>query len=507
MKPSTSILIAATISITALLTPIQIAAQHTRYKLIDLGTFGGPTSGVSTNFLNDLVATQAISNDGTVAATADTSTPDPLCYFDDCFYPHALQWKNGVLTNLGTLPGGKNSSLEWISGNGLITGPSENGGTDPISSNPESHAVLWKRGQISDLGTLEGGNVSGPFAVNNRGQVVGFSTNGTADPFSFWYGGLPGGTQTRAFVSQNGLMQDLGTLGGPDAGAFLVNERGQIGGISYTSSTPNSNNGSLCGPNVPPQDPFLWEQGTMVDLGSLGGTCGYVNALNERGQLVGESTLAGNLAYHPFLWDKRNSPPLTDLGTFGGDNGLASWINNAGEIVGSADLQGNVIHHAVLWHHGAMMDLGTVGNDPCSRGFAINSKGQVVGGSSSCNTFLGAFLWENGGPMVDLNTLIPAGTDLTLSVAIFINDRGEIAGNGVLANGETHAYVLIPCGESDSGCRNSAANAMSATRAVQTPPNTNSGSPALRDAPNTMIRGFHRSLLGCYRCSGLQPQK
>jgi probable HAF family extracellular repeat protein len=507
VKSNKLILIAASISIIALALPTGAVAQHPRYKLVDLGTLGGPNSGVSANFLNDLVPAQDIGNNGTVAATADTSTHDPLCYFDDCFYSNAIEWKNGALTNLGTLPGGNGSFVEWVSKNGLVTGFAENGETDPINGNPEFRAVVWKKGQISDLGTLDGGHVSGSFAVNNRGQVAGFSTNGTADPFSFWYGGLPGGTQTRAFVSQNGLMQDLGTLGGPDAGAFLVNERGQIAGFSYTSSTSNSNNGSACAPNVPTQDPFLWEQGTMVDLGTLGGTCGYANALNERGQVVGQSSLEGNLVYHPFLWDKHNSPPLTDLGTFGGDNGWASWINDAGEIVVSADFPGDVIHHAGLWHQGVLTDLGTVGSDPCSRGFAINSKGQIVGGSSTCSAFVHAFLWEDGGPMVDLNTLVPTGSDLTLTEAIFINDRGEIAGNGVLSSGDTHAFLLIPCGESDDDCGDSAASTSLATQAVQIPQKANSSTPVSRDAPNRMTRGFDHSSLGWSRGSGVRQQK
>jgi hypothetical protein len=55
-----------------------------------------------------------------------------------------------------------------------------------------------------------------------------------------------------------------------------------------------------------------------------------------------------------------------------------------------------------------------------------------------------AVLWENG-EVLDLNTLVSSHTDLTLSEATFINDRGEISGFGTLANGETHAFVLIPC--------------------------------------------------------------
>jgi hypothetical protein len=49
--------------------------------------------------------------------------------------------------------------------------------------------------------------------------------------------------------------------------------------------------------------------------------------------------------------------------------------------------------------------------------------------------------------MVDLNTLIPPGSGIDLGGAVSINDRGEINGEGVLPNGDVHAFLLIPCDE------------------------------------------------------------
>src|SRR5215469_1654207 len=142
---------------------------------------------------------------------------------------------------------------------------------EPVLGVSQVRAVLWKDGHIRDLGTF-GGDLSQATAINNRGQIVGFALNQTPDPFSFFYTlfGLPSdGTQTRAFLWEDGWMQDLGTLGGPDAQAVFVNERGQVAGFSYTSSTPNPATGR------PTLNPFLWTKDAgMVDLGSCGGTSG-----------------------------------------------------------------------------------------------------------------------------------------------------------------------------------------------------------------------------------------
>lgn len=128
------------------------------------------------------------------------------------------------------------------------------------------------------------------------------------------------------------MMQDLGTLGGPDADALLINERGQIAGISYTSSTPNPS-------GMPTVDPFLWEKGKILDLGSFGGTYGAVGWLNNQGQVAGFSNLTGDTTAHPFLWSQAEG--MKDLGTLGGTFGLANWVNETGEVVGTATTQGD----------------------------------------------------------------------------------------------------------------------------------------------------------------------
>lgn len=149
---------------------------------------------------------------------------------------------------------------------------------------------------------------------------------------------------------------------------------------------------------------------------------------------------------------------LRDLGTLGGETSQAVWINDAGDVVGFADLPGSKTHHAVLWAKGHVHDLGTVGGDPCSHGESLNARGQVVGGSTDCFDFLHAFLWEEGGPMVDLNTLIRAGSSVQLTNAFNINERGEILAKaaplGLTPNDDAdlgHLALLIPCDEEHPG--------------------------------------------------------
>jgi probable HAF family extracellular repeat protein len=465
MKSKTFTLITSMTLFAALSVPARLTARdHSRYKLIDLGTFGGPHGYGSVN--GD--GFSLINNSGVVASFADTALPDPNapnhCFDPDCFLAHAFRWKDGVLTDLGALHGKNNNSAAGsINARGWMTGQSQTGLFDPILNGPGVHAVLWKHGHITDLGSL-GGNASLGIYVNDAGQVIGLSDNTTPDPFSLF--GI--GVQIRTFLWEDGLMRDIGTLGGPDSlpGASCSGQpRHQIVGASYTSFIPNPSTG------VPTLDPYLWNNGVMTDLGNLGGTMGAAQCINNRGQIIGMATLAGDLVNHAFFWD---DGVMKDLGTLGGDNSQAIWLNDAGDVVGSADLAGptgNQTHDAVLWRDGKIHDLGTVPGDPCSRGRGLNSRGQVVGGSSDCHNFLHAFVWEEGAPMLDLNTLIAPGSGYQLTNAININDRGEILAKadpiGVPPIDDQdlgHLMLLIPCeADDDEGCE---ANATAANTAA-----------------------------------------
>jgi probable HAF family extracellular repeat protein len=469
MKRNLAMYITALTLLAALAVAVQLAAQDKQdhphsphhYRLVDLGsTFGGPQSYFVPGSGLDFAGSSVLTGRGTVVGFADTPLPDPFPNFcwSNCLVDYTFQaGSDGVLTNLGALPGGGSSAPIWITANGLIAGTSENGQTDPLylGGFPEMHAVVWQQGQIMDLGTLpEGGYQSEANAVNSAGQVVGSALNSIPDANSmavgnFWYFYQPYGYQQRAFLwdKQHG-MQDLGTLpGGTDAEAILINERGQVVGHSYTASTQ----GSVCFPLA--TSSFLWEKGKgMVDLGGFGGTCTLAQDLNNQGQVSGLYDSADGFE-RAFLWERGS---IHDLGgSIGGLQAGAFAMNEHGQAVGFATLSGEVLFHATLWKHvGEITDIGVAGDDQCSYAAAINVRGQVVGSSIPvCNgdssTFR-AILWEDGS-IFDLNTLVPSGSALYLQVIQSINDRGEIAGTGADGSGNQHAFLLIPCDENHPG--------------------------------------------------------
>lgn len=497
MKNNLAMYITALTLLATLAIPVRLAAQtqqqnqqQPRYKLIDIGTFGGPASYFNNEF-DGTFSAALVNNQGTAAGWADTAAPDPFpgfC-FGDCYVSHAFQWQNGVRTDLGALADGVSSDATWISGSGLIAGDSQNGETDPLVPGlPEIHAVLWQNGKIIDLGTLpEGGYESVVSAVNSGGQVVGFALNTIPDPYS-----LAGSTQTRAFLWQDGVMQDLGTLGsGTDALAQFINEQGQVVGWSYTSSNPISN--PSCGFPLAIGS-FIWDQEKgMQDLGTLGGTCTLATGINNSGTVVGLS-FNDNQIQRGFLWEGGS---MHDLGgSLGGDYASAEGINDEGLTAGSAFLAGNTMYHAALWRQvGQIADLGVLGGDQCSFASSINAKAQIVGASitddCSFDDNTRAFLWE-GGSIFDLNTLIPAGSALHLQWAMSINDRGEIAGQGLDTDGNLHDFLLIPCGEGDQACGDSALGAAASIQHHPAPSTQRNAiappsSPALIGRPATIL--------------------
>jgi len=480
--------------------PASAHANH--YRLFVIPTFGGPNSSLMDQGVPGGVF---LNNSGILTGYADLAASDPYrepndyCFID-CYIDHAFVF-DGFMFDLGVLPHGWSSATLAISANGLIAGVAVNGELDPlIPGFPEQRAVLWKDGYIHDLGTLplpQGGYESYANSVNSNGQVVGTAFNTVLDSNSLGlliFNNIFSPTQARAFLWQNGTMQDLGTLGGNDAAAFLINEQGQVMGWSYTSTTE---------PSICPLYPlalgsFAWDEvHGMRNLGSFGSTCTLSQDMNNQGQIVGYA-FTPKAVSRAFLW--QNGSFLDLGGTLGGSGYTGAFvINDAGQAAGFGGIAGNVYFHATFWPKiGQIIDLGTVGDDPCSSAKAINNRGQIVGDSISQYNCINngdasrAFLWQDNA-IFDLNSLIPPGSPLYLVHPQNINDRGEIAGVGMDAEGNQHAFLLLPCDQNHpnlDGCDYDPVDAIAASQssASSTP------RPQLANPRNSSHEIFRRKL-------------
>jgi probable HAF family extracellular repeat protein len=231
----------------------------------------------------------------------------------------------------------------------------------PSNAQPQAAELQWAFTRLSN-GRGEA------TAINSKGQVVGFHS-------------VPQGT--RAFLWSNGVMRNLGTLGGFTSRAWAINEPGQIVGASTTASGQ--------------AHAFLWENGTMRDLGTLGGSFSAATAIESGGRIVGYSQdLDGTT--RAFIWENGTMRRLAGLET---GFSMAHDIDNMGRVVGRYGSES--APRAFRWVAGRVRDLGTLGG-PTAVATAIGPEGKIVGWSITRDGFQRGFLWQNG-TMTGLGTL------------------------------------------------------------------------------------------------------
>jgi probable HAF family extracellular repeat protein len=280
---------------------------------------------------------------------------------------------------------------------------------------------------ITDLGSLGGGAAHG-LAINASGQVTGDSVSSqlVQVPCPPKYG-VPQKCFTHpdhAFVWSNGTMTDLGTLGGLDSQGVAINGSGQVVGQSGTKTGGSA---------------FLSNGRNMKSLSAPA----FVYGINESGQIVGHcydgmflrsyACMVSNGAITA-LPESNPAIECLQITTIPGNIPAAVAINTSGQVLGNCLYSAGGL--AVVWTNDTPTVLPTLGG-VASSGTAISSNGQVVGTSQTSTGAEDGFLWSNG-TMTDLGpNFSPAA----------VNDSGVIVGGQFVYNGTLqNLNNLIPAG-------------------------------------------------------------
>jgi probable HAF family extracellular repeat protein len=306
----------------------------------------------------------------------------------------------------------------------------------------QGRAAIDVDGLKIDLGTLGGPNSWMNWGqINDRGETVGFSETSVPDPNGEDICGFGTGLTCRPFLWQHGHMRALPTIGGNNGQASGINKHGQIAGFAETRVVDSG-----C-PPYKTTSPVLWEKGKAQPLPTVGSDPdGVAYGINDQGQAVGYSGTC-TAALHAVLWQNGTASPLPDLG-FPRSN-LAWGINDQGQIVGQVRSSDGTTKYPTLWQNDTMTNLGLLPGDFGASASGINNQGQVVGSAWDSNfNWSHGFIWQNG-VLTDLNTLFPASSNLYAVMANKINDRGQISGMAIVLSGphagkEIHAFLATP---------------------------------------------------------------
>ena len=292
-----------------------------------------------------------------------------------------------------------------------------------------------------------------PFVISRNGWVSGGAGVGTDY-----------GPPEHAVLWHEGSMIDIGNPGlGGNSIAYGVNELGHAVGEAENTLSDLSTTEDFCGFQFmgytltpTPCVPFMWKDGQMVSLKTLGGVNGVANEINSYGVIAGyaengtaDSTCPSSgpqtYQFKPVTWYGRWIQPLVTAGknaegvAFDDPDGVANSVNDKGQVVGSTGTctTFNAIFlfnlqpvHAVLWQNGKALDLGSLPGESNYLALNINNRGEVVGGSAT-----EGFFWTADKGMQGLGHV---DTD-NFSIGVGINDNGEIVG----ISGDSPAFTII----------------------------------------------------------------
>jgi probable HAF family extracellular repeat protein len=274
-------------------------------------------------------------------------------------------------------------------------------------SNQEYHTFVYNGTGMQDLDA----------ALNSPGSYFAVSEahKSLSEDGSVFGVAVDGSNNQQAVLYDSTGMHQL-SLGGTFGVAIDINDDGQATGAAtdVTEATLHA---------------FRYDHGTMVDIGTLGGSRSYPYAISENGNVAGESTNANDES-HAFLYDSNG---IHDLGVLsGGTWSLGMAVNDSGQVAGQSEVTGGS-QHAFLYDGTSMTDLGVLTGGNYSSGTHINANGDVVGIADNGNYEQHVFLYDGTG-MTDLTP----GAEY--AEVLRFTDSGVVVGTAYTSQGY---YVFI----------------------------------------------------------------